>query len=280
MDQEELEDYESRERHEFDRYLEELHRGRAVTYPANRFNKLAFPVARRANQCSLWAQIPLYGSLIIPIFPVDKTDFRQIHGFEWNDFPKLVDFWKDTGRIQFVLGGSPLLYRGLDYLDAILKERPPVVWANFPHENFDPKVLTKWRLEFQTAARTAFLPDFLDTFEGGGFRTDAAYSRLHELELAYVWLRANGYDHVAEQIIESMVVEPEKAHAILYFYRATLVLPSIQSMPMITNMSYEDLREFRTIGGALIPTRDVLFPAEIGAFLLRKVTPIPEGFES
>jgi len=280
LDLSQLEDYEAREKAASERHIKALADGKTTNYPVNRFRKLNYPIARRANHCSLWAQVPLYGSLVVPIYPVRRENFQEIHGFDLKEFPELIDFWKDTGHIQFVLGTTHLQYRELDYLDILLEERPPTMFGEFPHDNIEPKVLERWEAEFRTASQAVFFSDFMETYDDQGFSIDVAYSRLRDMELAYIWLRANGRDEVAQEIIESMAADPLKASAILYFYRAFIVVPAIQPIPMMTNISYDDLRTFRTVGGKVIPAKNVLFPAEIGALLLRKLIPVPDGFES
>jgi len=278
---EQLVEYESREHESFERYLKGVSEGRTDQYPApHRFNKLSYPVANRAHKCSLWAQVPLSGSLVVPIFPVDQNKFEQTHRFDSKDFPKLLDFSKDTGRIQFVLGAPPTQFEKFEYLDVLLEQGPPMAWAHFPFEGIDQRSLIKWRIEFETASNAAFFPDLVETFARDGFTIDTAYSRFSTLEWSYLWLRMNGLDDVADKIIDYMAVDPDKAHKILYFYNSYVVSPAIQTMPMINNLSYNDLRMFKAAGGRMIPTDGVVFPGEIGAFLLRKLTPIPDGFES
>ena len=77
-----------------------------------------------------WTQIPMYGTTIIILKPVKKDIFEKVHGFDVVDIDRIMDFAKETGRVQFALDfdEDPLCYRKLDFLEPVFMDadlKPP-----------------------------------------------------------------------------------------------------------------------------------------------------------
>ena len=83
MNKEWLEDYESREIEESDKFIKQVIAGNLPSdyrYPAvSRFSKLQDPVSQLYYN-HIWAQIPLYGSSILTLAPFPKERFLEWHG--------------------------------------------------------------------------------------------------------------------------------------------------------------------------------------------------------
>lgn len=87
--------------------------------PDERFPKLQKPIAN-AEKTNIWAQVPFSGSLIVGFLPCLKPDFERFY-FKVSEIPKVLDFIKDTGRLQIALAAEPPAFEGLDHYDLFLK---------------------------------------------------------------------------------------------------------------------------------------------------------------
>jgi len=112
MDREYLKDYEQKEKAEFERLVKKKIKNDTFSFekdkypPDERFVNLQDPVAvaslEAAHIGNLWAQIPLCGSLVVflPAFP--QSLFEESL-FKVSEIPKIIDFVKETGRLQVAL---------------------------------------------------------------------------------------------------------------------------------------------------------------------------------
>jgi len=277
-----LHDYECREEEAHQRLKNQAAGSSVYEYLLSRFHRPRQPIASKALNTTLWAQLPIFGSLVVPVFPVKETDFLEIHGFEIRDIVRLVDFCKDTGRVQFALGAKPTSYVGYDYLDPILEElKPPFVYLSPVERYADQSQLQAWANEFETAGSIAFWPFLRDVLGDQGF--DSVYSgfRYKSLRNAYIYLNALGYKLVAQRVLDTIVTDPEDAHRVLYFYKQFLINPLTDPMKAIPCFSLEYLRLMREVDSKLaVNTEKALLPCEIGAFLMKQITLVPESFEA
>lgn len=111
LDNEYLEDYEKKEKDLYRKFFRDLAAGRIDEQthypPLSRFPKVNFPIARAHPEfSSVYPIIPFFGTTIIHIEPAPKSLFQERHGFKPDELNKLVDFAKDTGKVQFVLSLS------------------------------------------------------------------------------------------------------------------------------------------------------------------------------
>jgi hypothetical protein len=276
-------DYERSEEARFSQIKERIMRGDEVSgWDLDRFRKISTPIAEKAHHASLWPQVPLFGSLIVPIFPVSKAKFFETHGFHTYEIPKLIDFSRDTGRIQFSLGASPTLFAGFEYLDDILTEFRPPLQLGYPIEAIaDEANLRKWGAEFDAATGAEFWPATVDTFGRDGFPSGFAPMRYGTLRTIYAWLRLLDYDEVAERIFEEMTRDVDKAHKILYFYGDYIVGPLTSPFQTVKCISKSDVDMFKAAGGNLVRIgSNIQLPSEIGTFIMRNLTLAPEGLEA
>jgi hypothetical protein len=122
-----LEDYLARELADYKSYCSKIDLDNfsfeKYPYPPDkRFVKLGRPVTVASNESlrgdGLWTQLPFTGSLIFPIHDIPQRRFEEIF-FPVKEIPKLIDYSKETGKIQFVIYGNPLGFENYDYLDPI-----------------------------------------------------------------------------------------------------------------------------------------------------------------
>jgi hypothetical protein len=121
-----LEEYEEKEREEYNRLVARKIEDGTLDYqrdrypPDERFRNLHDPVADIATLSAacrenLWAQIPFSGSVIFPMPPATESECEE-YFFAVSDIPEIIRFVKETGKLQFVLSSKPTSCEGLDYL--------------------------------------------------------------------------------------------------------------------------------------------------------------------
>jgi len=128
MDKEFLLDYEERENEEKDKFGRKFIEGKIHKedrYPPIGRLKLKHPYTKSIDGECIWTQIPLYGTTIINLKPTKKELFEKLHGFDIEDIPRLIDFSRETGKVQFSLAESPLNYAKLDFLEPVFRELNP-----------------------------------------------------------------------------------------------------------------------------------------------------------
>ena len=286
MDREYLEDYEQKELNEYERLVERRVREGKFSFgkdrypPDWRFVNLQKPVALAvpgsAETPNLWTQVPFCGSLIFVLSPASKPIFEECY-FKISEIPKVIDFIKESGRLQVVLNVLPTQYEGLDHLDPFFKELNPPLYLLAP-EFIDgtEKEIQKARESFFSLARVRYL-DFLNN------QSQRISSRIFQTVLtsslvAYKTLKLRHYTFV-EDIENLMIDDPGMAFMVLAICNRFIVNP-------IRDMCF-DLRNFalwETHAAQGLPLdyqpKEIRFPCEIGKFLLKKLTYAPQGLRA
>lgn len=286
MDKEQLEDYEEREISEVAGYWKKIEEGkfsfkRDRYPPARRFMHLQEPIAYASspelfkpdNFCSL---IPFSGSLILPLAPVSKPMFEQIY-FEVSKIPEIIEFIKDTGRLQLVLSGYPLSFVGLDHFDSFFKELKPPVIASPPSSYFgDKKEIQRAVDTFFTLARVGVLNRLKTMSELLGSQTYSV--SLNKSVGAYVFLKVRDYK-IVEDIENLMIDDPDEAIFQLTLSRALIIEPASIPLAGLHNFTLGTLKEAQTLH-LTRQIQDLRFPYEVGKFLLKKLTFAPRGLDA
>lgn len=291
MQKEFLQDYQEDENERIERFRQEILRQGKLTPetmfpPKERFRRLSKPyaVACLPPAASIWPQVPLYGSLIIPIFPTAVRSFSYFHGFDVSDIRKLVDFCKDTGRVQFLLAENPLSYLGLDFLEPIFAElRPPCMCSCSELLDVDTRSdnFRKWRVEFDTLSRIRFLPGLRALAREDGLTREFLLNELDVYGLEYAYLRAKGLDMIADDIENSLVDDPARAWSLLITLGRFIINPKVVVLRAIQTFNKEQLAIATEIAknyGLAAPR--VTMPCEIGTYLMEALTFVPEGIEA
>jgi len=135
MDKEFLRDYEAREIDEMKKFAQKFREGKIRQedrYPQTHRLKLNEPYTKAIDGGEIWTQVPLYGTTIIVLKPTRKEIFKKIHGFDVEDVDRLIDFTKQTGRIQFALDEHPTRYEHLNFLEPLFKDLMPPELIHIP----------------------------------------------------------------------------------------------------------------------------------------------------
>lgn len=117
MNRDYLQDYWEKEKIEGKKFEREVLEGRFslendIYPPKDRFVNLQKPIAlitQLANINNLWCQIPYSGSSILPLLPYPKYLFEEFY-FDISEIPRIIEFIKDTGRLQVILYDRPTAY--------------------------------------------------------------------------------------------------------------------------------------------------------------------------
>ena len=286
MDREYLEDYEQKEQSEYERLLRRIREGkfsfeRDRFPPDERFVNLQKPVAslispETACAPNLWAQVPFCGSLILTLGPFPKPVFEETY-FKVSEIPKVVDFIKETGRLQVALSAHAKEYEGFDYLDPFFKELSPPGYPGAPISIFGNEK------EIKRAANTFFTLGRLGYLDLLRKKCLEISPRAFPMVLgknvdAYLTLKLGRYT-VAEDIENLMVDDPEVALFLLIRCRKFIVFPVTDLRVNLMNFTVEEIKAAEILPLVYQP-QEIRFPCEIGKFLLKKLTHAPQGLRA
>lgn len=253
------------------------------TPPLTRFPKLKKPYtyAVIGKEAPLWPQMLCTGTLIVPLIPQrDEKQFNDTYGFSSEEIPELIQFSKETGRIQFLLEVSPTEFQNLPFLEPIFQELNP------------PMLLNLKRLDPSKKRDEAFdeICTIVDIFDSAYYTIWSEYpcpnaSSQYQFNKrlftdAYADLRDLGFDEIADEIISNILIDPYHATAILDVSEAFITGPILDPLQAQMSVNYERA----VLAKKLLETNfDVnqsnIFPSEIGAFLLKKKSFNPKNFE-
>lgn len=289
MDKEFLSDYAAREEEEINKNFENFSGGLSNLYPKkNRFHKLKEPVGETVTDFKpIWPQIPLFGSLIIRVNPSPEEIFNKNYGLQDGDFERLVDFCKSTGKVQFIINGHPELYEGLDYLTPLFEElRAPIIFNTPLDMIIDKRKLTKYKTEFKTLINipssrgTSFLDQIQNEFPlrkiVAGFTPEEIE---HENFRYYSFLKEFGYSDIIDYYENLLLDDSKKALRFLAMMGCLIVDTSLKLYNADRIFSLEELTRLSSgyKSSDLIKDSSI---HEIGKFLLKKLTYMPESFDA
>ena len=324
MNKEFLEDYDERVREEIKELLLKLESSNykietGYRYPPPSRLKLNEPYIINIARESLWNQIlPNIGTVVIVLYPIkEKNEFEQLHGFKIGDIERLIDFAKDTGRVQFTLGRYPIFYKECNFVEKIFTElQPPMLKRLYPADTLFPiddngrriigpfpqidKEIKIWMDEFYyfslpLLSNKEFVR-LLDLIPGVPleFLTDpegVVYpSHMSDMIRDYISLRLLGYHKLADEIILNLSTNPVWAKELIHTALDLILHPNASLLGEIDAWSREAFTSktglLKHISSKLPPqkidqtSRNIVFPTEIGKFLNDKLNLIiPENYE-
>jgi len=287
MDKEFLENYHAKELEESGKFIYNIYDGKLnSTYPdRKRFHKLNEPVGKAIPIESIWPQIPLFGSLIIEIYPVPEKLFYQFHGMEKQDFEKLIDFSKETGKVQFMLNGNPESFRGLDFLLPLFEEiRLPMSYSIPLASIFEYNELKEYVNEFNTLIN-------LPSKNGRTFKDVYAHDTtlglinynldelLNESRTYYAFLKGYKYNNLVDYFEDLLIIDSIKAAQYLAGIGKLIIDQRLDAFKSDRIFSFGALKELNCLNSFdLIGKQNNIH--EIGKFLVNKLTFMPEGFDA
>lgn len=285
LDREYLEDYEQKEKIEYEKFLKRLQDDRFDFEkdrfpPDERFIKLQKPVSdttfRGTDWASLWAQVPFCGSLVLGISPVQRSIFEK-YLFNASRIPEIIDFIRETGRLQIALQWKPTDFEGLDFLDPFFTELKPPMITGLPLISFGDIREIRLAHEVFSTLSSIQLKDFVRrVYDGFGFR---GYEFLWEsLSQVYVFLRLGHYT-IVEDLDNLIVDDPAGAFMLLNVCWIFISEPVANLRFDSFTFSLENIRQSMLLPSVYQP-KEVRFPCEIGKFLTKKLTYAPLGLDA
>lgn len=283
-----LQEYEMHELSENNKLLQDIQDGRFCVgedkYPADeRFPKIQYPTpripfGRTSSLTALYPQIPFCGSLIVQIPPLPKQTFEAEFG-TLSEIPKLVEFAKETGRLQFEINAPPTFYADLDFLDPIFTELKPPYACGIPSTVFfSEKEFNRVRQGFVSLGHLGFfnwLKQQPVVLRAG---KDALVYTLVTMEVTYAFLKL-GKHAIAEEIENQLTDDYGKAFSLLTIARIFITDPIRDMRRDSCNFSLDDL-QLREALSAGYQSSEISFPYEIGKFLMTKLTYAPLSLDA
>ena len=277
LDREYLEDYEQREKAEIEKFLKRVDEGKFSferdRYPPNeRFMKLQKPAALAAPPVrSIWAQIPFCGSLFLILAPVTQQTFEEFY-FSVSEIPKVIDFIKETGRLQVCLAKMPTEYEKLDYLEPFFRGLSPPVNYGLPPPFYSAEgEIQEAENTFHTLAKVRYL-DALRWHI-------SEFSFAREMDLKTYMVLKLGHYSIVDDIENLIIDDPLQAFILLGVCQKFIVNPLVNVRHDINNFRLDEITQAKFLPANYQP-KQASFPCEIGKFLLKKLTYAPLGSDA
>jgi len=293
LDREYLEDYQAKEEEEYRRLVvKKMEEGnfdsiRDKYPPDRRFMKIQQPVTDTTifgcDAKDRWDQVPFSGSTVVllPAFP--PSSFEKCF-FKISEIPKIIDFIKETGKMQIGLQQPPKVYEGLDYLDPIFKELEPPYILGIPLSTIGTeKEIRKARDSFYTLAQIRFLEFFTHLAEKAYgelyFSKSFSIDKFDSYSYLYAFLKLR-YCSIAEEVEDAMIDNPARALSILDTSANFIADPVYNLRFDSLTHSFEEIQVSQVILPQALQPQEISFPCEVGKFLLTKLTYTPRGLRA
>lgn len=223
---------------------------------------------------SLWSQIVFSGTIIFPIRPVPKEVFESNLNMPIKKIPELIDFAKETHKIQFLLCDYPTQYLGYDYLEPFFKDSTPVysLQKDLQSDELDDlymKSLDELDMLFHLS------PFWEQLFtKPGGDHIFLDYVR------QYTMARHLGFNEISEVFIDNILVDPNFATQYLETTYDLFIHPTIDPFNANVSIPLDIIQKATQMGlDVQAQPREQYFP-EVGSFLLKKIVYYPESLEA
>jgi hypothetical protein len=164
-------------------------------------------------QETVWSQIPFNGSSILSLPAFSKPDFEKFF-FDVKDIPRMVDFVKETGRLQFALSDDILNYEGLDFLDPIFLELMPPAYHLTSMGVFASESEIKRAMNAFATLAEINLTKFLDLHRAEGVSLQTATTTYDGALKTYVTLKLTK-NFLVEEVENLLVDDPLQAIRVL-----------------------------------------------------------------
>lgn len=278
MDREYLEDYEQKEKTEYDKIIKKMQDGKfdleKERYPPDeRFINIQRPVSDTTSKgCReeyLWGQIPLCGSLVLSISSLPRSAFEELY-FKVSEIPEIIDFIKDTGRLQIILQEPPTNYEGLDFLDPIFTKLKPPMVIGLPLLLYgDERKIKSASAAFYTLSGIRF-NNFMEQVGYDKIGLQSFRFLWESLMKTYVFLKLGHYSFVDD--LENLIVDSPPDAFLLLIACMNFISDPVNNLRYdLLTFSFEDARRSTLLPQTYKPQK-IRFPCEIGKFLLRKLT--------
>ena len=262
MDLDFLVDYEKREYEAFQR----------CQNVSERVGDLKSPISHITGPCSsVWSQVAFSGTVIFPLHPLPQDVFERGWKISVEEFPSLIQFVRETKKIQFILTAPPTSYEKLDFLEPILRQLEPPLYTQIGGDNKElQKIQFRCADDFDNLIRVS--PDWMSLLlSKGGKHIIDDYIK------SYAILRFLGYSDIADTFIENFLAYPKFSTDYLTTAYDLLADPIIDPFKANPSFCIEKIRNASKMG---IATPDSPIFPEVGSFLIKKCTHYPDSLEA
>lgn len=278
-----LEDYEAKEMENYRRFKKKIIDGKFGSEdtfpPTDRFPELRKPFSRLYHmgkfsaKNNIWAIIPLSGSTLHGLTPLPEAMFEETTGFPVKKIPEVVDFVKDTGKLQFVIRGYPTAFLDTQFLEPIFTELRPPLGVTFPLDILlGKRQLQRYMVEFDTLAKSKVAPSILGwSIETTG-STRNAELLLSNYRRVYACLKGLGYQRIVDELEYALVTHEGMAAMMMIVLGPLITEPFLDPLTCPSTLNadmYGFVVEFAK--AHLLDVPEPSFPSEVGEFLLRKL---------
>lgn len=278
MDKDFLIDYEARENDEIKKFGQKFSEGKIKQGdrypPANRF-KLNEPYTKSIDGEKIWNQIPLYGTTIITLRPIKKEIFEKVHGFDIEDLDRLIDFAKETKKIQFALTENPTNYIEMDFLEHVFRDLKPPKLIYTPLKWFvTDKEIVKSYNEIKILLENSLPSDFIKKYIDEKYSKYIISQDVVKKGIIYDLIRLKflGYQNTIEDYIQCLTAIEAKKNIMLQEAIHDLFLHPYDPLKGIKSFKRMYMNEIQSkFPFRPIMHKEIEFPCEIGKFLNSKL---------
>lgn len=242
---------------------------------SERIGRLKSPIFHITGPCSsIWSQIAFSGTVIFPLHPLPQFFFEKGWNLSINEFPDLIQFVKETKKIQFVLTALPTKYEECDYLEPILKELAPPVYTQIGGDDEKLQNLTlKCNAEIKSLIPISSEWTFLSLSNGGQHIIE---DYIH----SYTLLRYLGFNDIADTFIDNFLADPKYSKNYIITAYDLLVDPIIDPFKANPSFCMEKIQNASKMGITdQLSLKNPTLP-EVGSYLIKKCTHYPESLNA
>lgn len=201
------------------------------------------------------------------------------YGFSSKEIPDLIEYSKETGRIQFILEALPIDFEGLHFLEPIFRDLKPPVLLDYRKRLDDRRYEAYDEIVTVLSLDENYFLEFLSTLHNTKSRKENLVN-LRILIDTYSDLRSLGFDEIADEIINNILIDFPYSDCIAGLSDSFITGPILDPFNALYTVNYEKFVDFRKmVGKKTSYERISLFPFEIGTFLLKHKSFSPLNFE-
>lgn len=241
----------------------------------------------RFDKEKIWSQIPLAGTLLIPLPAFHKEHVLNACGFDVRDIPDLIRLAKGTGRVRFGLADSPEYYENIDHFDDIFEEFKPPELLYMPYEVYsstDRMTICKFEEEFEALANVSYYASWAKFANNNSVQQNEILSLMQHRKDTFVFMKILDIEEV-NNISNLLVTDPLQADILLSAYEY-LIEPIFDPLKASKNYSLSEIRNYHlnslasTMPSSYFQQIPNLhsFPIEIGRFITKKTVLYPSSY--
>lgn len=277
MDKNFLIDYDAGEKDEIKKFRQRFCTGNIKhedRYPSKNRFELNEPFTKSMDGEKIWNQIPLYGTTIITLKPTKNEIFEKVHGFDIEDLERLIDFAKETKKIQFALAEDPINYIDLDFLEPVFRELKPPKLIHIPLDwiTTDKEIMESYK-KIEIFLENPLITNFINSYIEKKYHKPISQDVVKKAIIYdLIRLKLLGYENIIENFIQGLSAIEATRYIMLLESIHDLFLYPYDPLKGVISFKRSDINEIHSKFpfGQHIP-KEIEFPYEIGKFLNNKL---------